>query len=262
MWSDAAFIAERVLTTDELKKYVDAQPAEESEKMRYLVGRRLVREDRYPDARPYLPEKCQQRLDEYLKALNDGASTQFSKEERARAWFKAAWIARYDGMELMGTEGAPDGFISEGAFPEPDLAKERLSGSYVKTSYDATGERQQREAVALKAGAAEKDRLTKNKIRPDVRFHYRVIAAALAIRAAELLPDNSEELADALNDAGRWAGERDEKMANQCFKMLAQRAAKTQIGRAAVAKRWFADQDGPWSNEEKAARPQETPNEQ
>lgn len=85
MWSDAAFIAERVLTADELKKYVDALPEDDAEKMRYLLGRRLVREDRYAEARPYLPEKYQQRLDEYVKALNEGASSKSSKEERARA---------------------------------------------------------------------------------------------------------------------------------------------------------------------------------
>ncbi|MFL6540563.1 MAG: hypothetical protein ACJ8HU_07360 [Chthoniobacterales bacterium] len=262
MWNDAAFIAERVLTTEELKKYVDAQPAEESEKIRYLLGRRLVREDRYADARPYVPEKYQQRLDEYVKALNAGGSPRSSKEERARAWFKAAWIARYDGMEMMGTEGAPDGFISEGSFPEPDLAKERLTGSYVKTSYDNNGEHQQRLPVALKPTASEKDRLTTNKIRPDTRFHYRVIAAALALRGAELLPDNSEELADVLNYAGRWSGERDQKLSERCYSMLEHRAAKTQIGRAAVAKHWFVDQDGPWSREETAAQPRETPSEQ
>ncbi|MFL6539364.1 MAG: hypothetical protein ACJ8HU_01230, partial [Chthoniobacterales bacterium] len=227
-----------------------------------LLGRRLVREDRCVDARPYLPKKYQQRLDEYVKALSDGASTKLSKEERARAWFKAAWIARYDGMELMGTEGAPDGFISEGSFPEPDLAKERLTGRYVKTSYDSTGEHQQNLPIALKATASEKDRLTKNRIRPDVRFHYRVIAAALALRAAELLSDNAEELADVLNYAGRWSEDRDQKLSERCYNTLERRAAQTEIGRAAIAKGRFVEQDGPWSKEETSARPQATPNEQ
>src|SRR5947209_15677002 len=165
-------------------------------------------------------------------------------------------------MELMGKEGAPDGFISEGAFPEPDLAKQRLTGSYVKTSYENEGERQPHLAIALKASASEKQRLTTNKIRPDVRFHYRVIAAALAVRAAELLPDGREELADVLNYAGRWAQDRDQKLSERCYTLIERRAAKTEIGSAVVAKHWFVEQDGPWSKEEMAARPEETPNEQ
>ena len=51
LWEDAAFVAERVLTTNELKQYVDAlpktEPPKEGEdyvkKLRYLLGRRLVR---------------------------------------------------------------------------------------------------------------------------------------------------------------------------------------------------------------------------
>jgi hypothetical protein len=55
---------------------------------------------------------------------------------RARAWFTAAWIARYDGMELMGTEGSPDGFSFGGDFELPDLAKQRQSGVYQITRYE------------------------------------------------------------------------------------------------------------------------------
>ena len=177
------------------------------------------------------------------------------RKSNARAlYFAAAWIARYDGMELMGTDGAPDGFLSEGSFPEPDVAGERRSGTYVRTSYDQNGEHQKRFPVSLKPTAREKARLSTQKIRPDVRFHYRVIAAALAMRAAEFLPDNSQELADTLNQAGSWAQDRDQKMAERCFLILKKRAAQTAIGKAAIAKRWFVNESGPWSTEEDAAR--------
>src|SRR5262249_42261257 len=51
LWEDTAFIGERVLTTNELKQYVDGlpktEPPKEGEdypkKLRYLLGRRLVR---------------------------------------------------------------------------------------------------------------------------------------------------------------------------------------------------------------------------
>src|SRR5262249_30084620 len=49
LWEDAAFVAERVLTANELKQYVDALPQTEppkegedyNKKLRYLLGRRL-----------------------------------------------------------------------------------------------------------------------------------------------------------------------------------------------------------------------------
>src|SRR5205807_142164 len=62
LWEDAAYVAERVLTVNELKAYVDRQPdtsmdggeKDDMAKLRYLLGRRFVREDRYAEAGQYL----------------------------------------------------------------------------------------------------------------------------------------------------------------------------------------------------------------
>lgn len=262
LWNDAAFVAERVLTTKELKEYVDALPEtsapKEGEdynaKLKYLLGRRLVREDRYAEAGPYLSPPYDKVLEKYVKALKDGANEKLSKIERAHAWFTAAWLARYDGMELMGTEVAPDAFSDSGAFEFPDLAKQRRSGSYQQVSYDKDGNEQKKNVpIALKASQKEIQRLTASKIEPDVRFHYRLIAGALAIKAAALLPDNSEELADVVNQAGLWVKDRDEKTGNRYYQIIDRRCAKTNIGQADVAKHWFVDQSGPWSTAEEDA---------
>ena len=270
LWEDAAFVAERVLTTNELKQYVDALPTTEppkegedyDKKLRYLLGRRLVREDRYADAEQYLPQPYDKVLEKYVKALKDGANEKLSKTERAHAWFTAGWLARYDGMELMGTEGAPDAFAESGSFEMPDLAKERRSGAYQtiaydkegKASYDENGNPKMKSVPAvLKASTKEIQRLNTNKIRPDIRFHYRLIAGALAMKAAALLPDNSEELADIVNQAGMWVKDRDEKVANRYYQVIDHRCAKTKIGQTARAKHWFVDQQGPSSTAEQQA---------
>jgi len=264
LWEDAAFVAERVLTANELKQYVDAlpktQPPQEGEdynkKLRYLLGRRLVREDRYADAKQYLPPPYDKVLEKYVKALEDGANEKLSKTERAHAWFTAAWLARYDGMELMGTEGAPDAFAESGEFEMPDLAKERRSGAYQtiaygkegNASYDENGNPKMKSVPALlKASAKEVQRLNTNKIAPDIRFHYRLIAGALAMQAAALLPDNSEEVADVVNTAGLWVKDRDEKTGNRYMQVIERRCSNTEIGRAAIAKHWFVSQQGSWS---------------
>jgi hypothetical protein len=107
--------------------------------------------------------------------------------------------------------------------------------------------------VILRPSKQERERLATNKIRPDIRFHYRLIAGALAIKAASLLPNDSEEIADVVNRAGLWVKDRDEQIGNRYFQIMEQRCPNTEIGRAATAKHWFVDQSGPWSSTERQA---------
>jgi hypothetical protein len=259
LWEDAAYVAERVLTANELKAYVDQQSnastatgeKDDTAKLRYLLGRRLVREDRYAEASAYLRPPYDKILEKYVKAVKDGEDNKLPKIERARSLFTAGWLARYDGMELMGTEGAPDGFAESGNFEMPDLAQQRESGVYQQVRYERNGEQKvTKMPLVLKSSKQELQRLAMNKIRPDTRFHYRLIAGALAIKAAGLLPNDSEELADVVNRAGLWVKDRDEKLGNRYFQVIERRCPKTHIGQAAIAKHWFVDQSGPWSSAE------------
>jgi hypothetical protein len=153
-------------------------------------------------------------------------------------------------MEFMGTEVAPDVFASDGSFEINDLADERKTGVYKTVVYQKGEEKKVSHPVILKASKSEVQRLNKNKISPDVRFHYRLVAGELAIRAAQLLPDNSEELADVVNRAGLWVKDRDEKLGNGYYTILERRASQTKIGRAAGVKHWFVDEVGPWSQQQ------------
>ena len=85
LWDDAAFVAERVLSADELKAFVDRQPipkgtpAEGTDdfpivRLRYLLGRRLVREDRYREATHNLKPPYDKVLTAYVQALQTGAT--------------------------------------------------------------------------------------------------------------------------------------------------------------------------------------------
>lgn len=263
LWADAAYVAERVLTTDELKAYVDRQPQDsgilgsrepgEWPPLRYLVGRRLVREARYKEAADYLKPPYDKLLKKYVQTLNDGANEKLPKQVRANAWLTAAWLARHDGMELMGTEVAPDGFGSRGLFEEPDIAKQRLSGKYSTTTYEGGTEKTEILPMVLKPSARELQRLGKQRISPDIRYHYRIIAAGLAIKGSRLLQDNTEELADVLNTAGKWVKDRDEKLGDRYYQIIERRCPNTEIGKAAIAKHWFVNEEGPWCQEQQAA---------
>ncbi|HEV7405347.1 MAG TPA: hypothetical protein VGO11_20555, partial [Chthoniobacteraceae bacterium] len=268
---DVGYMAESVLTIEELKTYVDREapppaagrqmvngPAQAAKgdpklRLRWLLGRRLVRADRYAEAAPYLPAPYDKVLATYAKALDDGANPKLEKAVRARAWFAAAWIARHDGLEIMGTEVAPDVFIAEGEFETDPIAQERRTGKYTDHVYNPQKEQTVSRPISLKPTKEELERLNKSRLVPEVRWHYRVIAGALAMKAAALLPDNTPELADVINTAGNWLKDRDNKAADQCFLALMKRAANTEIGRVAKAKRWFVDKAGPWSAREQAA---------
>jgi hypothetical protein len=267
LWDDAAFVGDRVLTADELKKYVDEHcpeaaakpktdevaPPDINAQMRWMLARRLVREDRYGEARAYFPKAEQGKLDRYTAALKDADNAKLAKPERARAIFTAAWIARHDGMEIMGTEVEPDGFVSGGNFTPGSLDTERTEGAQVVKEYDDAKKREVETRKPVKLFIAvtpeEKQRIAQNRPHPANRFHYRWVASALAWKAAGLMPDGTEELADVLNCGGSWIKDRDSKGADKFIQAIERRCAKTKIGQAARKKHWFVEIDGPWSAE-------------
>jgi tetratricopeptide (TPR) repeat protein len=197
-WFDAATVAERVLTVDELKHYVDTQvpavppltqqqrdnyvPLPVAAKLRDLLGRRLLREERYDEALVYFdnPDLAKKaRLYAQQRQLADSA---WWPTKRAAALFNAAWTAREWGMDILGYE------------MDPDFAT--FGGNYSL------------ESTELKVGPlvseGEVQRQQATVAQPDERFHYRYVATALAGRAADNLPHTSQAFAAVLCAAAGW----------------------------------------------------------
>ena len=275
LWADAAYIAERCLTKAELldytrkQKFAEAMPKKPDgeyhwsmpvspERFRDLVARRMVREDDYLTAKEFFTPDKIKILDDYTAALAKGADVSKPKSQQARALFHAAWIARYSGMELMGTEMGPDNSVVNGAFNEGDLAMARLTGKEpVIEDMDEGSDANKRIQFTFPVTQQEKDRLQATRLVVERRFHYRHVAAGLAWKAASMLPENSDEAADVLNSAGNWLKAKHEKQAERFFLALAKRCPKTEIGKQAVAKDWFVEIDGPWSTAERKLMPPE-----
>ena len=185
-WSDTAYVAERVVGVDELKSFVDAQ-GELTESnvdlrdLRDLLARRLMRLGRYQDAIPYFwtPETRKHAID-YVAALK-GAQKNWTSIGRAEDWYKAASLARFSGMEIMGTEGPPDYRYYNG---EALMSDPEQEGAFV------TAEEKQRNRVPT--------------AQPDERFHYRYVAVDHAVKAAQLLPPKSQAYAAILCNAAHW----------------------------------------------------------
>ncbi|HKX08089.1 MAG TPA: hypothetical protein VJN67_07840 [Stellaceae bacterium] len=211
-WGDVAHVAERVLTVDELKTFVDAKvpqppapappPSTDSDtsandsaataaaaagnpaaQLRDLLARRLARAGRYEDALAYYQDPAiRDQTAGYAKALKASEASK-TRIEQARAFFAAALLARQSGMEMTGTEVAPDYFSTGGSF-DFGFGQPKLEGAFI-----TDGEHKRFEANAAIS---------------DQRFHYRYIAVDEVSRAADLLPPRSQAFAAVLCTATGW----------------------------------------------------------
>lgn len=206
-WFDAATVAERVLTVDELKQYVDTQvpappPLTQQDrdnyvqlpvaaKLRNLLGRRLLREERYDEAPAYFENVELQHKATWYGQWRHDAESKWWPTKRAFAYYQAATLARFDGMELLGYELSPDYATFGGNYS--------LENSELKVgSLVAEGEvKRQLASAAL----------------PDKRYHYRFVATALASRAADNLPHTSDAFAAVLCNAAGWNSSLEEESA-------------------------------------------------
>ncbi|MBB5940574.1 hypothetical protein [Xanthomonas sp. 3307] len=199
-WEDAAAVAERVLTVQELQDYVDrhvpAAPPTAADatqaywertpalKLRELLARRLMRAGRYDDALPYFAQaKLREAARRYREARQQAASA-WTGIGRAEGNYQAALIARRQGMELLGYELGPDNRVYAGSYAETTPHAQLRPGGLV--------------------AAAEAQRWNATAAQPYRRYHYRWIAAGLADRAADELPARSQAYAAVLCQATDW----------------------------------------------------------
>jgi len=213
--NDATYLAERVLTIDELKSFVDAQvpasappaPAKAGssaenyypgsaplgDNLRWLLARRLMRAGRYDEAQNYFPASGDARFGkddlrakarEFAQAVRD-AEHAWTDVGKAQARYAAAAIQRELGMELFGYEQGPDYNGMGGGFQ----GGSGHSADDLKQSMVTDGERQ---------------RYADSAPKPDHRFHYRYLAADRAASAADLLPPRSQAFAAVLCKATGW----------------------------------------------------------
>jgi hypothetical protein len=209
---DAAYIAERVLTVDELRAWVDVHmpdtvpppppqatdpyydppspdefwgcnatacdPATLNDRVRWLLARRLVREGRAAEAVPYMPER--HRAD--LVALVHARAASDVEDRLA-----AARLLREQGLELTGTELDPDYVVFGGNY-QLSLGPDRMART------DALG-----------PSGNERFRYRASAPTPDRRFHYRSLASDAMFDIAASLRDDEPRVAWVLCTGGHWA---------------------------------------------------------
>ena len=247
--SDVPRLAERFMTLAELTVFTDSIAddlnSKDEEKrsaagmIRHLTARRAFREGKFDIARKYLPDEYKGVLDQYRVFIRGGNDLGKSCNERALCFYNAAKIMRWHGMELCGTQGAPDDFPSgewgiDGDFedcpyckydPKTDqwtniCMKHRELYSSINSSemFYQEGERQ--------------------PVPRNQRFHYRYRAAELAEKAAELAQD-----ADLRALANLFGGEclriRTPRKADVFYKRLVRTSPNSALAQIADKLRWF-----------------------
>lgn len=213
-WLDAAYVAERVLSLDELEEFAadhvpasntssqdypgnyQGSPAEPAKALRLLLARRQMREERFDAAldnyrnNDFALDETHPSMaavaTEYVAAIR-ATSSAWTRITRAQNLFKSAQLTRQFGMELLGYELAPDYYTVGG---QTELYQDP------QTSNDYTTAN---ETVRVAAQPP-----------PTERFHYRGIAYELANRAADNLPQRSQAFAAVLCTSLQWsmAGDR------------------------------------------------------
>ena len=181
-----------------------------------------MRANRLDDARPYFDPECLPIYDGFIKDMRIGFGPIDSAEVRARHRFQAAKTIRFEGRKLLATEGEPDWNLHP-AYAYGLEEEERL-----KADEDQ-----------LPPTAEETKRLRSSALKHSFRYHFRFVGAELAWHAALLMPNNSEETASVLCQAGSRIKYLDPQRADRFYKSIVRRCKKTEIGEAADQIRWF-----------------------
>ncbi|MEO7758199.1 MAG: hypothetical protein ABIS07_16595, partial [Dokdonella sp.] len=202
--ADVAFVAERVLTIEELHAFVDAhageaakaQPMQEggveytARPFAATLARRLLRAERWDEAPAYFDDPIVRKKAQAYADARRGA-VRGGDIERAQAWYQASVLARQDGMELLGYDYGPDMASWGGSFENV------YAFGYGPSRLDDTQSSAAKTVLPFEAGpgADERRRAEATRAMPDKRFHYRYVAAEFAARGADLVPHRSQAYA-------------------------------------------------------------------
>jgi tetratricopeptide (TPR) repeat protein len=273
--ADAAYLAERVLTVDELVGWVKQHHPVEPEpaaievfgiradgsirlpngswardRYRYLLARRLAREFRFREAMEFMPTALRPVFSHYVKLHRALLSGDLGNETKGLVLWHMAKIRRKLGMELFGYEGAPDNANWDGGFSATDFAVLRSSRDGWRRKLDENWKLIDApiRAQDIAVPAVSKEELVRLKEfwkdgKP--RFHYRYDAAELACRAAALFPDNHPNTLHILHEGGRWIASRDPFAADRFYQEIVRRCGDTELGKQLDRLRWFLPEPPP-----------------
>ena len=279
-WPDAAYVAESLVPMEgeeSLEQYLLAHKGDDPDfikpdtqvsllaHLRDILARRMARQGEWDKAAQYYAQSYPvfdeegniaemrpaapfaeeaRRIAVNLKIAND--TTQLARI-RAKALFDTAMMIRKDGMELMGTELAPDWAIDRGEWDwhwEMTPRLEQEHGSENRTDDELKWVAQvdhdkKNTLMELPVMQDEVVRRMSTAVVPYRRFHYRYVAADMMWRCAQMLPNNDPLCAEALYRGGVCLQTRDPYSADKFYKALVQRNPNLAVAQEAKKLKWF-----------------------
>lgn len=229
LWRDAARVAELHLDTDRLIALVNARPAapeitaqdqdaatrrpDPEAYLRYVLGRRLCREGRFDEAKPYFPRELRPALDRYVTTMRAGFDLSRTDRERAESMLAAARLLETDGEAIFLSVTGPrirGGEIENIDFeenPKPFYLRDKRIGTPFPVA---------------------KLPLLRDRV-------MRIRAFELAMHALSLLPNDDAFAAETYARLGRHQTEnRDHARASLCLEALRVRFPRTPQGEHAL----------------------------
>ncbi len=269
---DYAYVAECVLNLEELKAHVDRNwledaptakptvkrlkyriddepeectPLPPAQAIRHLLARRLFRAGRVAEALPYYPAEVRPAVAHYLALFTQAEDKTKAKRVRADAYWRAALVLQELGDTTQfcdfgqdWTSGFDDSTDQEDKRP---LYWHDVAG-LPRVRVQPIGE--EPDSLLAAPGPDELARvnawIAANLARPD-RAHRssRYAVARLALKAAELLPDDDVAGSRILHYAGSLLKYMEPPAAQPYYRLLATRFKGTELGAAARRINWF-----------------------
>ncbi len=262
MTEDGDYVAECVLTTDELKVAVDrswkVKPGAPklggvhdygmttAEHVRALLGRRLFRDGRWQEAGPYLPEEYRKTLQLFIAQMRIAQDPKQSPRARADAYWRAALNISSEGENYLFCEVGLEwtSALDIHWYDPRGLPVQRVR-PIVDEPENLLAPPTEDEVKRVEAWAA-KHLVPAGRAYRDANYE----AHRLCLEAVKLLPDDDLAGAQILQFAGSLLKYRDPPAAQPAYRELATRFRGTPLGAEARRKHWFsrfaAEPDSDW----------------
>jgi hypothetical protein len=250
--SESDYVSECLVTTDELKGFVDKldkdRPKDWQRSMgivRSRLASRLFRDGRMEEALEYVSADLAPKARTYVILLRLAERTDIADRARADAYWRAALIIGDIGETILrapiglswsadGSHTKPDSnwYVGYGFLPYHRLNKEREYEHAQKHTLIAPAQDEVRRINSWLDGHVEKP------VRSERDARYATFD--LALKAARLLPNNDPAGGQILQYAGNLLKYRERKAANPAYVLLVTRFKQTPYGEHALKRNWFS----------------------
>ena len=251
--TEALYVAECLLTLDELKGYVDARRKAKKPLLKFEsrwmepfddleqeLASRLMRVGLMEEALAYVDPNLRPKATNYVLMLRGAERTDLDARSQADAYWRCALLIRELGETILhapyGQSWTSSGgwHVGYGYFPRLRLGLPQDEQPLPSMKWVGAGAEEKKRLSAWQSQHIDTPDLSERDARYAAYRH--------ALQAARLLPDNDPAGAEILQYAGNLLKYREPKAAVPAYRLLVTRFSQTPYGQHAVTKKWFSSE--------------------